>query len=451
MWRVYGLTSGAWDLGFAVSALAAINRGGIGTPAPWAGHDFFAHHFSPLLVPLAPIADTRWGAYALVLLQVAAFVISVLVASRLIRESIEARDRVLVLVAYATAPAILFAVFFDFHANVLALPLVMLTLYGLSTKRDGLAIASSLVMVLAREDVAILALLIAIAEVRRNRRYTMVVAPAAMLALAGWALVTLEGMRSTGVTSLYSYIEMGDPTGSLTRMVGVVWAGGLLVFLLVTVLVPWLVARPLASRYLVVLLISSLLYLLADFPLTKTITVHYYVMAPPLLLTAVCQGRGRIFGRRRRLWVVGTMLGLVGGPLVTGLYGPESQEVVFRTIGEIHANQQAIRATHLAIGCLPTESSLATTSAVTPLVPHFQAVQLLPYPFEPFSQLEEEGVALVPIGVPAEHPDYLVTDNAPLAARALYTRSDLNEVLWSKAPQVPAGVDQCLERGLSRP
>ena len=446
VWRVYGLTSGAFDLGFIVSALAEINRVGVGAPVSWAGWDLFADHFSPLLVPLARVADTSWGAYWLVLIQAAAFVISTFIARRLIRETVDdQRDRKWMLTAYATAPAILFPVFFDFHASVAALPLLMLTLYGLTTKRTNLAIASSMLMALAREDIALLALVLSVSEARRNPRYTRFVAPAALMCLAGWAVFTYGRMKGRGLFSLYGYLDWRNPLTSATRAVEVIWADGALALLIIALLIPWVLSGSFNPRLLSVLAATSLPYLLADFALMKTVTVHYYVIAPPLLLTAVCQQRPVLTEQRRQWWVAGVMIGVLGGPLVTGLYGPASREVIYPTLRSIHANQQVIQATHDAISCLPEGATIATTSTVTPLVAHLRRVVILPYPFESFSLLTESGPALVPSNAPTTPPEFIVSETIPLSARQSYTRSDWNVVLWGRGSVFPSDLRGCLE------
>ena len=155
---------------------------------------------------------------------------------------------------------------------------------------------------------------------------------------------------------------------------------------------PWVLSGSFNPRLLSVLAATSLPYLLADFALMKTVTVHYYVIAPPLLLTAVCQQRPVLTEQRRQWWVAGVMIGVLGGPLVTGLYGPASREVIYPTLRSIHANQQVIQATHDAISCLPEGATIATTSTVTPLVAHLRRVVILLIPLSRSPCLQSPGL-----------------------------------------------------------
>lgn len=438
VWRVWGLEADSPDLGFAVHALAAVARGGPLAPASWAGWSYLEDHFSPLMLVLAPLAATSWGGYWLVAAQASAFGASVFVAWRL--AGLTVPDRVvrgMLVAAYATAPAALFALLFDVHGNVMAVPFVMTTLYGLIAGRPAWTVAGGIGACLLREDAAFAVLLIGLAYSRRGQRYALVLAMAAVICLAVWRLLPI----GPGYANSYGYVDLNDPLGTLSRIPGVVWSHGAVVFLPIVVLYPWVVMRRMDWRPLAVLAAISIPYLLAASPNLKVISFHYWVLAPVLMFAAVVTQAARATSRTKLAFVLAAALLLVEGPFVTAQLGPAGPSI-YRLADQISARSSFVRASHAAIRCIDPNSTVALPIEASPLTGHFVDVRVLPHPFEPLVGTDGRTSRVMR---PAEstRPDFLITAYLPAVVTG-YTRSSVNHLVWARGGEVPVELERCL-------
>ena len=436
--RVWSLQSGALDLGFMVHALAAVSRRGLTGEASWAGWSFLEDHFSPLVLPLAWPAATRWGAYVLVVAQAMAVAVSIVVAAALIRRRVHDRgSRRLLLLAYAFAPPLLFSVYFDFHASVVAVPFLLAFLLGIDANRPILTVLGAAGTALAREDMAVLVVLVVLANWRALSRVRLPLLAFCGLCLFGWWAT--KGGPGYAADTFWGYLDLSDLSGSLRNAATAAWAGGLLPRLLVVLSLPWLLWR-MSWRHLAPLFVLALALVVANTTNTKLLGFHYWFFAPPLALGAVLQNWSPPRDRRRTLVGYGTVIALAaGGPLVASFLAPSADS----GIGVLSAAMwrgAEIRAVHDEIACLPVDGSVAADSRVIPLLAHMAEVYVLPHPFEPLVFII--GDQTVHIRDAASiRPDFLLTSSDEVPSGYARVRASF----WATPQALPTVSPECLE------
>jgi hypothetical protein len=439
--RVWSLGANGFDLGFAAHGLAAIFRGGLLSPVSWAGWAYLEDHYSPLMVVLAPLAATSAGSYWLVVVQAMAYGVSVFLASRVIATNVsDPQLRKLLVISYALAPALLFAVFFDVHGNVLAAPFLMLCIWGLVSNRSTLTVAGGLGASLLREDTALLVLALGLLYARRRGKAWMVLVGAGLFSLIGWQLLRRPGLAGYGL--FYGYVDPKQPMTALGAILSRVWSDGLLALLAIAVLLPWLLIARLRWRPLVALLLTGAPLLMADSLLAHSAGFHYWSNAPGLMLMASVSGRVSAAPARRSAAGILTLLMLTGGPLVTGLLGPGGA-VAPQVVGSAWTHRGSIMIAHQAIGCLSPEKTVALTTELSPLTSHIRQVYLLPHPFEDLTGTHGEETVTLRNADKQARPDYLLTSHPPSEARD-YLQSSINPLVWAADDLLLAQAESCL-------
>lgn len=433
--RVWGLGAKT-DLGFTLHALAAAARDGLNAPASWAGWTLLEDHFSPWLLLMAPVANSRWGGYALVVAQAIAYGTSIYFAWRfLARSHLSLTDRRLLLAAFALAPALTFSLFWDFHANVLAVPFMILLLDGLVFDRPGQALVAAIGASGFREDVAILVLVLAVVFGRRRPwAYLRLGVPAA-LCLSFWRLAA--GEATVGYGTFYGYIADAATTGGVlrvaVRVLETIWADGFLLVLAISVLFPWLLLSGVGLRPLVALAAAGFPYLAADSLIAKSVGFHYWVLAPALMLASVID-HTPTEGSQSRRFAFGVFLVFIvfAGPFGYGTLGPGGQTVSAIVRGSAD-RARTIELVHEGLACIGSEDTVSLMPEALALTGHLKSVHLLPHPFAPIVWQSGEVRTRFDVINP-NWPDWVVGSELPAAAQSQYSHVDGNPMVWSRQP-----------------
>ncbi len=282
--------SGGFDLGFYIHNSWQIAHG------RWngslGGYHVLADHLSPVLIPLGVVMLLP-GSTVLVLVGQAAVVgWGVLPAFRLGDRLAGRLGGELAVVWYATSATLWFATLFDFHPSVAAVP-VLLQLCLLVERSAGLGtiVAAELVLVLLREDVALLGALVILAGAVQHRRRDLLVlfAVAASIPVGYVALGTR--LFGPGYTYALRYGSFGQTPGAmitgLPSHLGLVfqrltdgWAIGAYVGILAPMLFLPLAGWRRSWPGLGLMVVN----LLADSEPVRSINFQYYAPALPFLV-----------------------------------------------------------------------------------------------------------------------------------------------------------------------
>jgi hypothetical protein len=347
------------------------------------------------------------------------------------------RTRVLIVVAFATAPAALYPLLYDVHPNVVAVPFVMLTLFGFATDRVRLVILAGVAASLLREDVALALVIFGLLNLRTRTKQAVPLIVIGLSAMVLW--LALPRGPSFGYGIFYGYIDPSHPVETLARIPGVVWAGGLLVLWAIAVFLPWIISRGLDWRPLLVVLVAGAPYLLAESAIAKTVAFQYWALAPVFLFAAAVHTGATVVGVRRTAFGMFTALAFLGGPFVTGLLGSGGFGLtdLERVIAE---RRPLVVAAHRAVSCIDPDATVAMMSQLTPLTGHFREVRLLPAPFE---DLTGEAGDVMQQADPDLEPTFLLANEIPSAATA-YTRSPSNPLVWYREDVESSAIERCL-------
>lgn len=368
------------------------------------GVSLLGDHFSPILVPLSPVALLPGAAFWLIGVQALLVALSIPIVWLVARELSPGRAGVVTAV-YAVCPPLLYAVWNDFHASTLALPFVAAWLLGVVKRNRGVTIWAGLAAVLCREDVALTVGVVGL-----------------FLALTVWR-GTL-GVALAGVVVSVSYFAAGGGTGWLSgaglaylresafpEVIGdvlqVSWSGGLLVSLLATLIVPWRLLGRQDLRLWAFYLVSVAPLLVLDAPNVHSPGLHYFSVGALIGPLALRTGETSRPGLLPRLVL---LVLLVSGPMGTSLWtysalaNPPAPVVLKEGI-ETYGNNAEI---HDLLASLGDEGLVV--SAVQNLVPLISSRnQVYPWP-APFFDLVLGKISDVPIVVadPGLVPDLVL-------------------------------------------
>jgi hypothetical protein len=289
--------------------------------------------------------------------------------------------------AYAMAPAFIFPLFFDIHANIVALPFVLMAAYGFR-HRPNLAVIGGLMAAFSREDVAAVIVLLGLLHWKTSEG--KLVAGSGLLSLVGWWL-TRSG---TG-----GYLSIGGWSAELGRVFGAIWGDGLLLLVVVALTLPW-AFFDLDWRYVFLAAVASAPYVLDDSLLRSSVGFHYYALPVTLMLAAVKPG-----SRRPVQVMTIAVLGILGGPFLTGILGPGG--VTIPNLAQGIENRSAfIAEAHEAIAWLPDQPASIPTE-MTPLTGHLDVVYIFPHPFEHLTHTHGDQVRISRPAMPIR-PEYVL-------------------------------------------
>lgn len=357
--RAFSLWIGAFDLGFFVQALGTVALHGPFAEIPMLGVSFLGDHFSPLLIPIAPLTLLPGAPYWLLGVQAMAVAAATVVVWRMFSPS---KHSAATAAIFAASPAVLYAVWNDFHASTVALPFLALFALGVTEQRVGLATTGAVLTALLREDVALQVGILATYICLRWWR------PAVWAAIAGLAVglgYPLGGGGTGWLTGAgFAYLEGKAWYEVPGSVVSVVWGGGGILPLILAVIGPWLiVGRPrwgIWGAYFV----SVLPFLALSPPSARTVGSHYYVASAVVGALSIV---GRMRSRPTFLRAVAAILVLVGPFGLPGV-------VVFRDAWEKRVRNTTLQ--ELAAGV-----SAGPVSVVQPLVAFVDPrVDVYPWP-----------------------------------------------------------------------
>ncbi len=335
--------------------------------------NLLAHHFSPILLLIAPLYALWPHPETLLLVQTAALALAVIAFYRIGRRLGGEATGLALAAAYWLYPAVHYVNLFDFHEIALAVPLLAFALDAFLADRPRWGAAFAGLALLTREEVAIVAAALGLWLVVRGRRGWGL---GLMAVGIGWAALTIGWLApALSGTGKYYYLRryewLGGSPGEiaatiLTRpdyVLGGILTRERLDFLLRLVLPLGLL--PLLGPELLVLSVPSFGYLLlSNYREQYELANQYSAVLIPWLVAAAGSGAGRLFSRRvGRGAVLGLLLGASAGAYLA--YGPGP-------LGGRFDPQQFALGPHVGVGreILQLIPPGAAVSAQSDLVPH---------------------------------------------------------------------------------
>lgn len=301
--------TGVWDLGYYAQlawqlAQADLPRSSVWHDAPWGNHATFA------LVAAAPFLRLFPDPATLLAVQSLALSLGVIPAYILGRRVWGAPNAGLVVAAaYLLYPALQFANLFDFHADSFATPLLLAAFAALFAGRIGWALLWAALLILVKEDMALVAVCFGLYVALSHRRPAgLVLAGVATAAFGLLVWVVIPGWIGTPYFALFNrWPHLGrTPVELLLSPIlqPAAFFGALLqperLGYLVLLVVP-LAGLPLfAPEILAVGLAPLASNLLSGAEGQYTIRTHYTAALTPIFVVAAVVG-----GRRAATWLEG--------------------------------------------------------------------------------------------------------------------------------------------------
>lgn len=405
--KVWALLARAFDLGFFVQVLAVTARQGPFAATSLTGVSMLRDHFSPLLLPLAPLATTPWAPYGLVLVQMLVVGASIPAAWRLTgRGTADPTQRWLLTAGYATAPVLLFAVWNDFHASLLAAPFLVLLADAVESGEGRRALVFGLLAAAAREDMALLVLVVALLFWRSSPRYLGALAAGSVgFLVAHQVLSSGEGwFQRAGL----AYVDLDAPLTTAATALSNAWHGAALLLLVLAWLLPWMAWGRLSARPVVAGLIFAAPYLVLELPHTKAPGLHYYFVMAVLGLWAVVRAGPQAWQTpRRRVFAASVLVvSVAAGPLGAGVL-QDSVPTYGEIVVEAWTARSELSALHNWVDCLPDRGAASVATQVFPFVANRGEVFRWPSPLDDVV-LRMSDIPIVEAR-PTQHLVYLVT------------------------------------------
>jgi uncharacterized membrane protein len=434
-WLGVFVLAGLWCLIVAWLAIArhqAFSTGydlGVFTQVVWAtaqGRPFFTSmtggttnflglHFVPLLVLLGPLYHIWPDARLLLVVQAVALACGAIPLYAFARPRLGSRLASLVILVYFLYPPLHYVALFDFHAVALAVPLLMAAGGALLEERPRATVIWLGLAVLAKEEVALIAVgfgLYALLIQRRWRFGAALTAGASiwMVMLFGFVMPALNPTARSYVF-LRRYATLGETPGEMIRtlvtrpvtVVSIVATRGKATFL-------WQLLAPLASLPVlgvpaVLLTLPTLAYLLlSDYGLQTSIVYHYTAPLIPLLLLSTVVALQRLRARSLRLGRYAGLVLLAAAAFCAWWWSPLPGGRAYEPA--IFSVTDEDRAAHALLAMIPPEAAVASDWAYLPWLANRWQVDTLLSPPE----------LLAALSLP---PEYLLTRTpGPGAVRA---------------------------------
>ena len=410
-WLAVGLLAGLWsmvvgwlaiarhltfhtgfDLGiFAQVAWSTANGRPFYTSLAGVTTNFLGEHFAPLLAVLAPVYGVWPDARALLVVQTLALAAGAFPLFAFGRARLGARLAVVVVVAYFLSPLLQSVALFDFHEIALAVPLLMAAGAALLDERPGATLLWLGLALLAKEEVALIAVAMGLYAwlIQRRRRFGLGLAAGGMAwtaLLFGWVMPAMSP-NATGYPFLDRYGALGSTPGEILRTlftqpasVARVAATRDKATFVLQLLVP-LGGLPLLGWPAVLLVVPPLAYLLlANYKFMSSISFHYTAPLIPFLFLATVVALQRLSGWGVRWRLAGAAVlcaaALVGAWLWSPLPGGRSYEP------DVFAVTEEDRATRRLLETIPADASIASDWTYLPwLANRWRLDALLAPPF----------------------------------------------------------------------
>lgn len=405
--RLNAFYSNAFDLGFFTQAISRITLGDLRAGTSIAGFGLFDSYLSPISLLLVPVA--RIGPIALLAVQAGAMAAGMVMVWRIAaRRFSSVRSRWLVLAAFASSPVLLYAMWFDFHLNVIALPFLLVLVEGILRSDRRLMVIGSVGASLVREDLAFLVAAIAILSLFRKRRDLAWVVTPSLLVLV---LAQFINGGSWFRANAYGYLRTdASLIGLLGDAATVVWYGGTLLVLIAGWVLPWLAWEGIRLRRLWIGVVASLPFLLSVLPTNHQLGFHYYFFFAVLGVWAVAEAEITTPTLTQEVLAGATIvLGLALGPLGLSLLDPTVRPAP-AVVSDFVAHATEYERIRGLMTCIPRALPVSVASPLVPLVSDLEEVYLWPVPFgdvqffpglEPIvSRTEGSAPKLVIVGAP---------------------------------------------------
>jgi uncharacterized membrane protein len=402
--------------------------------------NYLGDHVSPIILPLAPLYWLWPDARLLLLLQAAALAVgawplALLARRRLLPHWPQGAHLAALLLAliYLSYPALGFVNRFEFHEEVLAVPLLLLAFWALEARRLGVMSLALALALLAKEDVGLTVAAFGLWAWWRGRRGSRIGADA-----HGSESVTLSGSGAQPAPAHDASEESPCPARDRrTQTIGLAWAaiGVTWSLLALFVVIPvfrgaesdtlaryawlgsspfdilsgalqnpgriaghllgeprrlWMLAKfllpvgflPLLSPAILIALPSLAINWLAGNLYQASIYFHYAALTIPLVFAAAVYGMERVAVSRFKFHVSSitlTLLWLAGCTLLALSFDQFWQPRTGQDDWENHSLARVVdpAAFRAAAALLPTDGAVATTEAYTPHLANREGLYLL--------------------------------------------------------------------------
>jgi len=379
--RILTFQSRGFDLGYFTQALGGLWFEGWDAETAMTGWGFFDDHFSPLGALLAPLASMPFGSIWLTTMQNLAVAVSIILVWKLVAaRSASKKWAWQVTLMYLVSPPLLYAIWYDFHPSVLAIPFFALLFRGLEQRAALMVWVGTLGASLAREDMAIVVaglLLLRTSKVAPPTRFAVVVPAGAIFASS----LAIE--RTWFLESGFRYLSDGDLVSAILTALGNAWGGGLLLVLLIASVLPWSAAGVKPNRDFLVLAVLILPLLLSSNVGPKYPEFHYYAVVPVFFAASAASQQPP--ARTNHFFMSVLVITFLSGPFGFSVFGRmnPSAVAVVRTGIE---TWPAVQASHHMLACM--SESGRSWSGPDPLIAPAGAAAvatMLPLPFADFS------------------------------------------------------------------
>lgn len=440
-WRVWLMIPGAFDLGHQVWAVTVVGSDGFEAVIPWSGLSAMGTHFSILLPLLYAFSALPGFPIVLVVLQAGAIGLSGWLVWRFAVSRTERGVAALITAGVMLHPATLYAALWDVHMNVLGLPLLVAFAVAVASADSRSALIWGCLASLAREDLALIVIAVALVNVPRIGRRTAI-GLSAIAAGVVTAWLTIGG--STGAVSIFGFVDVSDPLGTVLRAFENLSEGGYVISLVTLLALPWMFLGKPDWRLVLPVIITHVPLLFSDTPVTRSIGFHYYTIATFAIGIGVAARSDRSISTRHTTFRLSPSSKLFAGLAVLVLLvivGPFGTSAVSREYTRnsvvgiadgLETRMQTAAEMHRAIACVRNEEA-GTVAAEGSYVPwlHDVELRLLPHPFEDLLFASGRS-SVVLLKANSVKPDVLVTTAANSVIPDDYTRDpNLPLVAWS--------------------
>ena len=377
--------SNAYDLGLYDQIVWGYSRFDVAVPHTISGaQTLIGGHFQPLLFLLAPVywvwADPR----ALLIVQAACLGSASLPLYVWAREQLGVSAAILFQVAYLAFWGVLGGNLFDFHATSFAVPIIAVALYSLLTRRTWLLVAAVVLGLLVRENIALTLAAIGIYAAVVQRRWRL--GGAIVAVSVAWFLIVIKAVLPAISGRSYEhwyYGQLGSgPGGALVKLVTdpidsvrIFFTPHVKRVALFNLFAAWLFL-PLVSPLVIVMLPPLGERFFADRPELWAQGFHYSLVLAPILAFAAVDTTARVARHvdTRRARAVG--LGLGAAVLAAGLF---FSFVRLRPLDELGRYTSAAHSADVqtCLGAIPSDASVAATSALVPHLSRRRRIYLL--------------------------------------------------------------------------
>ncbi len=330
--------------------------------------NFLGHHFAPLVAILAPLYRLWPDARLLLAAEVAALALAAIPLYVCARTRLGPATGLLIVLIYFLYPPLHFAALTDFHEIHLAVPLLMASTVSLVDRRFRTSILWLAIALLAKEEVAFIAIGfgVYISLVFRRWRLGLAVAAATLV----WGILVLQVIiPALNAGGNYAFYGRYATLGSTPReMVHTLIFHPLTILRLMTepdklifiaqVLLP-LGCLPVIGAPIILLAIPTLVYLLlSDYSYMTSITFYYTAPLIPFLFVAVIVALQRLQAWKVRAYQLALVVLTVAVLISARLWSPLPGGNAYAP--DIYKVTDADRAAGVLLNTIPPDASVAS-------------------------------------------------------------------------------------------